>query len=100
MAKPLYYYYFFNYNPYPILWEELNNITFKALRKGLLNQPFLGDSNDQIPFFFFVCEKKGNALEVLTPKQRNHHQPTEHFFLKTRTQFLNFIISYVWSTLG
>ena len=53
-----------------------------------MNQPIVGNSNDQIPFFFFVCEKKGNALEVLTQKQRNHHQPTEHFFFKQEPSFL------------
>ena len=78
-----------NNNPYPILWEQLNNITFKALKESLMNQPTLGHSNYQIPFFFFVCEKKGNALEVLTQKQRNHHQPKEHFFsFKQEPSFL------------
>ena len=81
MAKPLYFFFSLkNNNPYPILWEQLNNITFKALKESLMNQPTLGHSNYQIQFFFFVCEKKGNALEVLTQKQRNHHQPKEHFF--------------------
>ena len=53
-----------------------------------MNQPIFGHSNYQIPFSFFVCEKKGNALEVLTQKQRNHHQPTEHFFFKQEPSFL------------
>ena len=86
MAKPLYV--LLNNNPNLILWEELNNITFKALKESLMNQPILGHSNYQIPFSFFVCEKKGNALEVLTQKQRNHHQPTEHFFFKQEPSFL------------
>ena len=56
-----------------ILWEELDNIVFKALKKSLMNPLALGHPNYQIPFFLFVCEKEGNALEVLTQKHRDHH---------------------------
>lgn len=33
-----------------MLWEELNDITFKALKQSVMNSPALEHPNDQIPF--------------------------------------------------
>lgn len=74
MAKSLYVL-LKNNNPNPILWEEPNDIAFKALKEDLMNPSALGHPNYQISFFLFVCENERNALGVLTQKHGDHHQP-------------------------
>lgn len=76
MAKPLYVILKNNFNS--ILWEEPNDIVFKALKESLKNTPALGHPTYQIPFFLFVHEKEGNALGIPTQKQRDHHQPIRY----------------------
>mgnify|MGYP007134494215 CR=1 FL=1 len=46
----------------PILWEELNDIAYRALKESLMTPPL--DIPLLIPFFLFVYEKEGNALGV------------------------------------
>lgn len=75
MAKPLYVL-LKNDSPDPILWEEQDDIAFKALKVSLINPPVLGHPNYQIPFFFVVHEKKVNALGVLTQKHGDQHRPS------------------------
>ena len=53
---------FNNNNPHSTVWEELDDIAFKALKESFINPHALGHPNDQISFFPFVCEKKENAL--------------------------------------
>lgn len=72
MTKPLYVL-LKNDSPDPILWEEWDDQTFKALKESLINPPALGHSNCQIPFFIF--EKEGNTLGVLTQKHGYYHRP-------------------------
>ena len=48
----------FNKNNFDsMLWEELNDITFKALKQSVMNPPALGNLNYQIFFFLYVYEK-------------------------------------------
>ena len=72
MTKPVYVL-INSYNCNPVLWEKPDNTAFEALKENLKSPPALGHPNDQIPFFLFVYERKGNALGVLTPKHENHH---------------------------
>lgn len=44
-----------------------------------MNPPYLGHPNSQIPFFFFVHEKEGNALGVLTQKHGDHQRPLGYY---------------------
>lgn len=44
-----------------------------------MNPPDLQHPNYYIPFFLFVYVNKGNALGVLTHKQRNHHRLIVYF---------------------
>ena len=73
MAKPHYILLSYN-NPDPVLWGKLDNIAFKALKESLMNPHALGHPNYEI-LFPFVYEREENALGVLTPKHRDHHQP-------------------------
>ena len=43
-----------------MLWEELNDIIFKALKESVMNPPALEHPNDQIPFppFFFNMKRE------------------------------------------
>ena len=68
-----------NNKPGPILWKEQDGIAFEALKEHLMNSSALGQSNYQSPFFPFVYEKEGNALEVLTQKHGDHHQPIGYY---------------------
>lgn len=67
MAKP-FYVLLTNDSPDPISWEERGDMAFKTLKKSLINPPFLGHPNYQIPFFFFVNEKEGHVPGVLAQK--------------------------------
>ena len=72
MAKPLYVL-LNNNNPDPFLWDELNDIDFKALKEDMMNPPALGHTHYRFPFSFFAYEKEGNTLGVLTQKHGDHH---------------------------
>ena len=47
---------------HPIIREDQDNLTFKALKESLINPPALGYPIINFPFPFF--EKEGNALEI------------------------------------
>ena len=44
-----------------------------------MNPPAFGHLNYQIPFYSFVCDKKGNNFGVLTPKLRDHDLPIGYY---------------------
>ena len=69
MAKPLYVL-INSYNCNPVLSEKPDDTALKALKENLKNPPALGHPKDQIPFFLFAYERKGNALGVLTQNMR------------------------------
>ena len=46
----------------PVLWEEPDDIIFKALKESLKNPSVTGHSNDHIPFFLVEYEE-GDALK-------------------------------------
>ena len=83
MGKPLYVL-LNNNNPDPFLWDELNDIDFKALKEDMMNPPALGHTHYRFPFSFFAYEKEGNTLGVLTQKHGDHHWPIRLLSPKTR----------------
>lgn len=74
MAKLLYVLLNYN-NTDPLLWEELDDIDFKALTESLRNPPALRNPNYKSPFFCFEYEREENALGLLIPKHWDHHPP-------------------------
>ena len=61
------------------MWEKLDDIAFKALKESLMNPPAFGHLIYQIPFYSFVCDKKGNNFGVLTLKLRDHNLPIGYY---------------------
>ena len=59
--------------------ERSGQPSFQELRESLMNLPAIGHPSYQIPFFPFVYEKEGNALEVLTPNHWDQNQPIGYY---------------------
>ena len=69
MTKPLHVL-FNNNNLNPILWEELEDIAFKALKESFMKPLAFGHPNF---FFLFVYEKQCNDLGDSPQKHEDHH---------------------------
>ena len=67
-----------NNNTDLILWEEVDDIAFKALKESLMNPPVLGRLKDHISFSLLAYEKEEVCvyLGVHALKHGETHQPT------------------------
>jgi hypothetical protein len=61
-----------------MVWKEEQEKAFKEIKKALTNPPALGLPDVMKPFFLYVYERLGRAMEVLTQLLGSWHCPVAY----------------------